>query len=319
MILFLTLIYVAFLAILIKFKIVPLNTFWKLSPILWMLLLFFVLFIPMQWGAPAGAVIMYKPVIEVVPNVSGEVTSVEAELREPMQQGDVIFRIDAEQYQAKVDELNARLALARVNLDRAIQLLEKKVGRQLEVDQFKAEVDSLEALLVQAEWDLEKTTVVAPANGYIIGLTLRPGQRVSNQTTRSWVAFVDRDSSALIVGIDQVYLRHVAPGQKAEVVMKMLPGTTLNATVKGIAYMTPDGQLSPSGNIPTAPTSATTPKPYGVELVLDDKLPDILAKTGLPGGSVGTAAIYTNSVEATHVIRKVMLRMEAWMNYLVAY
>jgi hypothetical protein len=32
MILFLTLIYVAFLAVLIKFKIVPLNTFWKLSP-----------------------------------------------------------------------------------------------------------------------------------------------------------------------------------------------------------------------------------------------------------------------------------------------
>jgi len=319
MILFLTLIYVAVLAALVKFKIVPLNTFWKLSPILWMLLLFFVLFIPMQWGAPAGAVIMYKPVIEVVPNVSGEVTSVEVELRKPMQQGDVIFRIDAEQYQAKVDELNARLALAKVNLDRAIQLLKKKVGRQLEVDQFKAEVDSLEAQLVQAQWDLDKTTVTAPANGYIIGLTLRPGQRVSNQTTRSWVAFVDSDSSVLIVGIDQVYLRHVKPGQKAEVVMKMLPGTTLNATVKGIAYMTPDGQLSPSGNIPTAPTSATTPKPYGVELVLDDELPEFLLKTGLPGGSVGTAAIYTNSVAATHVIRKIMVRMEAWMNYLVAY
>jgi multidrug resistance efflux pump len=319
MILFLTLIYVAFLALLIKFKIVPLNTFWKLSPILWMLLLFFVLFIPMQWGAPAGAVIMYKPVIEVVPNVSGEVTSVEVGLREPMKQGDVIFRIDPEQYEAKVNELKARLALAKVNLDRAIQLLEKKVGRQLEVDQYQAETDSLQAQLDQAVWDLEKTTVVAPANGYILGLTLRPGQRVTNQTSRSWVAFVDGDRSALVVGIDQAYLRHIVPGQKAEVVMKMLPGMTLNATVKGVAYMTPDGQLSPSGNIPTAPTSATTPKPLGVELILDDELPGILGKVGLPGGAVGTAAIYTNSVEATHVIRKVMIRMEAWMNYLVAY
>ena len=319
MILFLTLIYVAFLAVLVKLKIVPLNIFWKLSPILWMLLLFFVLFIPMQWGAPSGAVIMYKPVIEVVPNVTGEVTSVEVALRQPLKKGDVIFRIDPEQYNAKVDELNARLALANVNLDRSIQLLEKKVGRQLEVDQYQAEVDSLKAQLVQAEWDLGKTTVVAPANGYIVGLTLRPGQRVSSAPFRSWVAFVDTDNSALVAGIDQAYLRHVRPGQKAEVVMKMLPGKTLNATVKGIAYMTPDGQLSPSGNVPTAPTAGTFPLPYGVELELDEELPDILKKTGLPGGSVGTAAIYTDSVASTHIIRKVMVRMEAWMNYLVAY
>jgi multidrug resistance efflux pump len=319
MILFLTLIYVAVLAVLVKLKIVPLNIFWKLSPILWMLLLFFVLFIPMQWGAPSGAVIMYKPVIEVVPNVTGEVTSVEVALRQPLKKGDVIFRIDPEQYNAKVDELNARRSLAQINLERAIELLEKKVGRQLEVDQFQAEVDSLKAQLVQAEWDLGKTTVTAPANGYIVGLTLRPGQRVSSAPFRSWVAFVDIENSALVVGIDQAYLRHVRAGQKAEVVMKMLPGKTLNATVKGIAYMTPDGQLSPSGNVPTAPTSATFPLPYGVELSLDDELPEILKNTGLPGGSVGTAAIYTDSVASTHIIRKVMIRMEAWMNYLVAY
>ena len=319
MILFLTLIYVALLAVLVKLKMVPLNIFWKLSPLLWMLLLFFVLFIPMQWGAPAGAVILYKPVIEVVPNVTGEVSSIDVELRQPLTKGDVIFRIDPEQYKAKVDELESRHRLAQLNLDRAKQLLAKKVGPQLDVDKFQAESDSLKAQLVQANWDLDKTTVTAPANGYVVGLTLRPGQRVSSAPFRSWIAFVDRDNSALVVGIDQAYLRYVRPGQKAEVVMKMLPGETLSATVKGIAYMTPSGQLRPTGIVPTAPTAATTPLPYGVELALDEELPDVFKKTGLPGGSVGTAAIYTKSVEATHVIRKVMLRMEAWMNYLVAY
>ena len=321
MIAFLTLIYVAILAVLVKLKIVPLNTFWKLSPLLWMVLLFFVLFLPMQWGAPAGSVILYKPVIEIVPNVSGEVTSVTGVVREPMKQGDEIFRIDPEQYQARVNELNARLALARLNLGRALELLEKKVGKQLEVDQYTTEVDSLEAQLVQAEWDLDKTIVVAPADGYIIGLTLRPGYRVSNQTTRSWVAFVETGSSVLIAGIDQAYLRHVVPGQKAEVVMKMLPGKVLNATVKGVAYMTPEGQLSPSGNVPLAPTASTLPQPYGVELVLDDDLPLALSGSGsrMPGGSVGSAAIYTESVMATHIIRKVMVRMDAWLNYLLPY
>ena len=314
MIVFLTLLYVALLAVLVKLKVVPLNTFWKISPLLWMVLLFLVLFIPMQWGAPSGSVIMYKPVIEIVPNVSGEVTTVDAGLREPLQQGDVIFTIDAEPYEARIDELEARLALARLNLGRANQLMEKKVGRQLEVDQYIAEVRSLEGQLTQARWDLDKTTVVAPSNGYIIGLTLRPGQRVTNQTSRSWVAFVDSDRSNLIAGINQAHLRHVQPGQKAEVVMKMFPGMVLNATVKGIAYMTPDGQLNPSGNIPTAPTQ-TTPLPYGVELELNDLPPGLFeGPDNLPGGSVGTAAIYTSSAEFSHIIRKVMMRMDMWMN-----
>ena len=34
------------------------------------------------------------------------------------------------------------------------------------------------------------------------------------------------------------------------------------------------------------------------------------------GGAIGTAAIYTESVAATHIIRKVMVRMETWMNNL---
>lgn len=37
----------------------------------------------------------------------------------------------------------------------------------------------------------------------------------------------------------------------------------------------------------------------------------------LPGGAFGTGAIYTDSVKITHIIRKVMIRMTAWLNYIV--
>ena len=55
MIVFLTLIYVGALFLAVKVGIIRMNTFWKISPVLWMVVLFFVLFVPMQWGAPAGA------------------------------------------------------------------------------------------------------------------------------------------------------------------------------------------------------------------------------------------------------------------------
>ncbi len=37
----------------------------------------------------------------------------------------------------------------------------------------------------------------------------------------------------------------------------------------------------------------------------------------LAGGASGSAAIYTDSMQPTHVIRQVMIRMDAWMNYII--
>ena len=76
MIVFLTLLYVGVLFLAVKIGLIKMNSFWKISPVLWMVLLFFVLFVPLQWGAPAGAVNNYQSVIEIIPNVSGEVKTV---------------------------------------------------------------------------------------------------------------------------------------------------------------------------------------------------------------------------------------------------
>jgi hypothetical protein len=56
--------------------------------------------------------------------------------------------------------------------------------------------------------------------------------------------------------------------------------------------------------------------PYGVILRLDE-MPSGLQP--LPGGAVDMAAIYTDSIKATHIIRRVMMRLQAWMNYIDPY
>ncbi|MEH6519506.1 MAG: efflux RND transporter periplasmic adaptor subunit [Halioglobus sp.] len=312
MIIFLTLIYVAFLFLAVKIGIIKLNSFWKISPALWMVLLFFVLFVPMQWGAPSGAVRVYQPVIEIVPSVTGEVIDVPARPMMPMQKGDVIFTIDPTQYETAVDRLTAQIALSEANLKRAEEIMKRGVGRQVDIDMYRAEVDSAMAQLRNARWELERTVVRAPGDGRVVALSLRPGQRVANLPLRSWVAFVDSSAVRMAVGIPQSRLRYVQPGQKAEVVMRMFPGRTLSATVVDIYKVNPAAQLQPSGLIPPAPSMADPALPYGVTLELDDPSIDLVE---IPGGAVGTAAIYTDSVAGTHVIRKVMMRMEAWMNF----
>jgi multidrug efflux pump subunit AcrA (membrane-fusion protein) len=315
MIVFLTLIYVAFLFGMLKLGIIKMNTFWKISPVLWMLALFLVLFVPMQWGAPMGAVRVYDTVIEIVPSVSGEVIEVSVKPMQKLQKGDVLFRIDPAQYEAAVNLLDAQLKLAKANLSRAEDLMARGVGRQLDIDIYLAESESLEAQLENAHWELERTWVRAPADGHVVALSLRPGQRVSSMPIRSWVAFVEDDGRRLAVGIPQSRLRHVKIGQSAEVVTRLFPGKTISATVTNILDINRQAQLQPSGVLPDVPMASDPVLPFGVILDIDNPEIDLSL---IPGGATGTAAIYTESVEATHVIRRVMMRMEAWMNYLKA-
>jgi multidrug resistance efflux pump len=323
----------------------------------------------MQWGAPAGAVTLFQDVVEIVPNVSGEVIEVPARTLAPMKRGDVLFKIDPRPFQYTVDRLTAALSEAEKDIpqlkaaldsakaavsratserDRAKQEYERNVVLQeqgaapeREVVRWRTAYETAEAAirnaeageerarlayesdttvarvraeLNSAEFDLEETTVTAPADGFVIGLTLRPGQRVTNLPLRTWVAYVYQDQTHLLVGINHNLLRHVRPGQRAEVVLKLYPGKVFGATVDSIAHMTPQGQLQPSGLVPMAPIAGQLPAPYGVKLKLDEELRELV-----PGGAVGTAAIYTDSVKATHLIRRIMMRMQAWLNYIIPW
>lgn len=375
MIVFLTLCYAALLAVLVKLKVVPLNAFWKLSPLLWMLALFLVLFMPMQWGAPSGTVNVYRDVVEVIPNVSGEVVEVQATPLTTMKKGDVLFTIDPRPYQAKVDELRASLAkaeqavpqleaafeaaqgaaeqatadrdLAKFDYDvaasvakedaraiseRTVERAEQslraaeaalrtaqanerraRLALESEIDGVNTTVAEIRAQLAAAELDLDWTTVRAPTDGYVVGVTLLPGQRVANLPLRSWMAYVNAERSHVIVGINQYVMRHVKPGQRAEVALKVLPGRIVGASVSAIMPVNVEAQLPPQGSVPSAPTTATPIAPFGVVLELDEDIPELLRDRG---GTLGTAAIYTESVAATHIIRRVMMRMQAWMNYI---
>jgi multidrug resistance efflux pump len=317
-IVFLTLCYCAVLFALVKLGVIRLNTFWKISPVLWILLLFVVLFLPMQWGAPSGPVQVYQFVVEITPNVSGEVIEVPARQLERMSEGEVLFKIDRVPFQATVDDMEARLALSRTRLEQSRTLARRSAGTVYDVERYEAEVAQLEAQLENARYNLDSTVVRAPADGYVIGLTLRPGQRVSNLPTRGWMSYVVTTERVLAY-VNQNQLRHVRPGQSAEVVMKVLPGRILPAKVVDIAPMMGQGQLSPSGTAPVTPVAGALAVPrYGVLLELEEgALPE--EHRALPGGAVGSAAIYTDSVKATHVIRRIMMRMQAWIDYVNPY
>lgn len=302
-------VYLALLFILVKFKIVPFNLFWKISPALVLLLLLIGLFIPMGWGAPQGPALVVRNSVAIVPDVAGEVVDVPVQPNQPLKAGDVLFRIDPVPFQSQVDALAAQLTLQETRLAQMTQLQDRGTGRAFDVEERKAEVDQLRAQLVGAQWNLDKTIVRAPADGYVTNLALRKGARVTNLPLAPVMAFIDTSDTIVGVQINQIDARYLAPGQPVELTFKMRPGTMQTGTVESILQAVSSGQVQTSG-LAVAPRVVQA-APFVVRVRLDD---EAFAKS-LPAGSVGDAAIFTDRVKATHLIRKVLLRQIAITNY----
>ena len=71
------------------------------------------------------------------------------------------------------------------------QLFERDSGRGFDVEQRQSEVDQLKGQLEGAQWNLDKTVVRAPADGYVTNLALRKGARVANLPLAPVMAFID--------------------------------------------------------------------------------------------------------------------------------
>ena len=310
MIAFLTIIYLLLLFLLIKVRVLPNKKWVWFTVVPYNLLLTIGLLIPMQWGAPTGNVITLTHSVQIVPNVAGEVIELTATPNTPLKKGDVLFRIDPAPYQFQVDAIKAQLTLAETRLSQSKELVRKQVGRQFDVQQHQAQVDQLSAQLETANYNLRATVIRAPADGYVTNVSLRPGARVTNLPLAPAMAFIDTSGIILGAQVAQNFYRNIELGQKAEVVLKTHPGKVFEAKVVAILQATAQGQVPLSGFAPVAQSPA--PGPFFVRLELVD---EDLAKT-IPAGAVGSMAIYTEEAKMTHLIRKVMMRMEAWINYI---
>jgi RND family efflux transporter MFP subunit len=302
-------VYLVLLFALVHFGVVAFNLFWKCSPFIVLLLLNLLLFIPMGWGAPQGSALVVRNAVSIVPSVAGEVTEVPVQANAPLKAGDVLFRIDPVPYEAQVAAIEAQLKLSTTRLAQMTQLFERDSGRGFDVEQRQSEVDQLKAQLDGAKWNLDKTTVRAPADGYVTNLALRKGARVANLPLSPVMAFIDTSDTLVGVEIAQNDARYVAVGQPVEITFKFEPGIVRTGKVETVFQAISTGQAQVSG-------TAVAPKeiqsaPFVVRVRLDD---DALAKR-LPAGSTGTAAVFTEAVKPTHIIRKVLLRQIAILNY----
>jgi RND family efflux transporter MFP subunit len=248
--------------------------------------------------------------VAIVPDVAGEVIDVPVAANTPLKAGEVLFRIDPTPYDAQVKAIQAQLKLSTTRLAQMTQLFERDSGRGFDVEQRQSEVDQLSAQLEGAKWNLDKTTVRAPADGYVTNLALRKGARVTNLPLSPVMAFIDTSDSIIGVEINQIDARYIRPDQEVEVTFKFVPGHVYAGKVESILQAIASGQTLTSG-------TAVSPKAIeAAPFVIRVRLDDTAFTERLPAGATGTAAIYTEHVKVSHIIRRVLLRQMAILNYI---
>jgi multidrug resistance efflux pump len=179
--------------------------------------------------------------------------------------------------------------------------------------QARAQISKSEADLINAKFDREGTTYLAPANGRVANLALRPGVRATQFATMPVMSFIEEDDPWLLAFFRQNELRYVEAGDEAEIYMMQYPGRIIKCVVDSILWATAQGQMPISGTLQNTLPVAAPEQRIAVRLVVAPKDRDLFLAAGARGGG----AIYTEHGKMIHIVRKVFLRVSAKLDWFV--
>jgi multidrug resistance efflux pump len=217
---------------------------------------------------------------------------------------------DAQKWSAQAAAYEAAIKEAQAEETRSRLLYESEInGSNTTVAQVQAELD-------QARYYLDNTLMVAPEDGYVINLQVRPGMVAGIVRFGAIASFVADADRYLLANFFQENLKYVKPGQEVEAAIDLYPGQIFSGKVEAVWQGTGAGQLLPSGNIPkfSYVPSEVPQGQFAVAIRLDDK-----DQSKFPIGTQGRATIYTNPDSGFVWMRKIGIRGYTWFNWLYPF
>lgn len=260
----------------------------------------------------------------IVSEVKGRVEEVTVTANEPVKAGDVLFRlgdtgyrINVETCRAAYDRSLAAYEGAKREYERAMDMLQKNTVSQQTFDMARDtatiaynEAKRLLSVLEDAQHDLDRTVVRAPADGFVTQLRLEPGTMAVPMPLAPLMTFVSTTQQDFLAAFRQNVLQEIDPGDAAELAFDAIPGRIIRGEVERILPVIAEGQLVPGGEL----LSATKRMPAGRAAVVI-KITDDLSGYALPVGASAQVCVYTGRSKPTELIRKILIRMQAWKNF----
>lgn len=197
-------------------------------------------------------------VVSMAPDVAGLVTSVPVEDNELVTKGQVLFTIDQPRYKVALAQANADVAYYQALADEKKREATRRVklGTQaMSIEAIQQATNDLQTTLQQlakaqataagAALDLERTVVVAPADGWVTNLTVHPGDFVTRgQTT---IALVKEHTFYVLAYMEETKLARVKLGDRVEIT-PLGSNRVLHGTVNSVAAAVTDSSSTDSSD-----------------------------------------------------------------------
>lgn len=166
--------------------------------------------------------------VNIMPQVSGRIRELHVTDNQYVKQGDLLAILDDEPYRIAIPnaeegvyKARADLAKAKHEARRRQRLPDNAISAEdldaadLNAKAMSAATNAALAELEHARWNLTQTRITAPTNGWITNLTLRPGNYATSGSPL--FALVDSHSFYIVGYFEEIKLRHIHAGAKAEI------------------------------------------------------------------------------------------------------
>jgi len=141
--------------------------------------------------------------------------------------------------------------------------------------------------------------------------------RAASLPLRPVMIFLHDESLFFVAWFRQNSLLRLKEGDEAEVAFDGIPGRVFSGKVDAVVPALAQGQIQPSGDI-INPMLAPFPGRIAVRIDITDPAFEEF-RGRVPGGAYAQAAIYTEHFHHVAIMRKILLRMSSWMNYLFPF
>jgi multidrug resistance efflux pump len=318
---------------------------------------------------PSGQFVIASRVVEVMPNVTGEVVAIPVKANVLVKAGTVLFEIDPTPYRYKVSQLEASLAQAeqqakqlKANYAQAtanvegltaqlaynskrladIQKLEQqgantvfreedtqvqfetvsyqlqaakaaqqnaKLAMDSEIGGVNTTVAQIQAQLNDAKWQLEQTTIRAPANGTVTTMALAVGDRALQ--ARAVMSFILDDDITIVGMFSANGFQTIKPGAPVKLIFDNDPGRIYRAQITEIPRGVGQGQVAVSGMLARV-GSIGGARAYPAVISLPEDMDRERLRLGMPG----TATVFADNAGVIGLLMSILVWVSSYTAYL---